>query len=368
MQSNAVTHLRIHLMSILQKKLAAVLAFTCCPTLALSISGGRVHVWLMYVTDKVYGSELFSIHLGGHDFEDTPNEIKRRAAMFQILRNAANDLCDFYANIHGGAMLHGFPHLFPQPALLLRGVRSQPNAAHLTLAGLDLIITDNVYSPGFPEDEDARLSVFKGVIGSSLGRYYTNVYIKFVASTYGENVHRLLAEKGWAPTLRWCGEIVEGKTMVVMDAVLRAHTPQPRNAQDIKLVEEKVGAIVEYLHDNDFVHGDLRAPNILIRDGKAAGDVLLIDFDWSERVGVARYPRALNPNIKWPDKVERLRRSFITKKDDTDMLQITLEELRNPKKSITAIKEEERPSKRQRIASPSSHSLSLPTRFASRRR
>jgi len=57
------------------------------------------------------------------------------------------------------------------------------------------------------------------------------------------------------------------------------------------------------LHDEDYVHGDIREPNILV----TAGGLKLIDFDWCGKAGGARYPAdiALVPSLGWHDGVRR---------------------------------------------------------------
>ena len=58
--------------------------------------------------------------------------------------------------------------------------------------------------------------------------------------------------------------------------------PWPGNAR------EQVEGAIRKLHENRFVFGDLRAPNVLFSKGK----VFLIDFDWAGKIGEARYPLA----------------------------------------------------------------------------
>ena len=50
------------------------------------------------------------------------------------------------------------------------------------------------------------------------------------------------------------------------------------------------------LHSNGFVHGDLRAPNILLLKDNT---VRILDFDWTGCAGVAKYPDDLNTSVEW---------------------------------------------------------------------
>ena len=76
------------------------------------------------------------------------------------------------------------------------------------------------------------------------------------------------------------------------------------------------------LHDAGFVHGDIRSPNILVGVDRQPR---LIDFDWSGKVGVARYPMQLNDrDINWPD--ETTAGGLIETRHDTKMLNWYVEE------------------------------------------
>ena len=69
------------------------------------------------------------------------------------------------------------------------------------------------------------------------------------------------------------------------------------------------------------MHGDIRAPNILVG---ADGQPQMIDFDWSGKVGAARYPVRLNRDIKWPDGTKP--GGLIETCHDTEMLDWYVEE------------------------------------------
>ena len=58
-----------------------------------------------------------------------------------------------------------------------------------------------------------------------------------------------------------------------------------------------------HLKTSGFVHGDLRANNIMIdADTLNNGEVSLklVDFDWSGAAGIALYPGSRNEELKFP--------------------------------------------------------------------
>jgi serine/threonine protein kinase len=79
---------------------------------------------------------------------------------------------------------------------------------------------------------------------------------------------------------------------------------------------EEVRRILNHLHYNDLVFGDLRGANIMItRNNK----VKFVDFDWAGNEGVSRYPLLLSQQIQWPDGVgDGL--TVMKKEHDLDML------------------------------------------------
>jgi serine/threonine protein kinase len=121
--------------------------------------------------------------------------------------------------------------------------------------------------------------------------------IKF-ATTYNAAAHRLLASEGLAPVLHYSGTedrtgtMFGGRSMIIMDffdsGALLGYI-------SVELFKQITRA-VELLHSRDFVFGDLRPPNILIKDGM----VKLIDFDWCSKEGEGYYSANLNEAIEWP--------------------------------------------------------------------
>ncbi|KAH9979886.1 hypothetical protein BGW80DRAFT_1441969 [Lactifluus volemus] len=86
---------------------------------------------------------------------------------------------------------------------------------------------------------------------------------------------------------------------------------------------EELKTLVQSFHDNGFVHGDLRNPNIICDD---KGSVFLIDFDWSGKEGDAFYPtRKLNQELLEGRTSLDLK---ITRGDDDRVLCKTLDKLK----------------------------------------
>jgi RIO-like serine/threonine protein kinase len=74
--------------------------------------------------------------------------------------------------------------------------------------------------------------------------------------------------------------------------------------------------ILNHLHENDFVFGDLRSTNIMITKNNK---VKFIDFDWAGKAGVSRYPLLLSQQISWAGGVKGL--AVMEKQHDLDMLE-----------------------------------------------
>lgn len=143
--------------------------------------------------------------------------------------------------------------------------------------------------------------------------------VKF-CEAYHEEAHRMLSKARLAPELyfftRLCGNVY----MVVMENVGKetAHSKFYKNDLPEAVVGD-VRAALKLLHDNDLVFGDVRRPNIMVRETDDGFRALLVDFDWVGKAGEARYPALLNmEDIKWVAGVTRM--GLIEKKHDMAML------------------------------------------------
>jgi len=122
---------------------------------------------------------------------------------------------------------------------------------------------------------------------------HLKVVVKFV-DRYGSTVHKFLAEHGYAPRLRYCGPLsplrkaqsqapsrpglsLGALQMVVMDYV----TPLSQDLLHLpQVMRPQIEEILNTLHKNGYVFGDLRQPNIILDQEQK---VQLIDFDWAGR-------------------------------------------------------------------------------------
>lgn len=149
------------------------------------------------------------------------------------------------------------------------------------------------------------------------------VVVKFT-QVYSEDVHHFLSNLEMAPTLRGCVRIPGGWYMVMMDKspYARLRELSLGKADQIK-VQSKAAEVVQYLHNGDFVHGDIRDNNILIDPTSLASDEVklhFIDFDWAGRSGEAKYPLNINTvSVHRPDGDQY--HAYITQAHDKEMVQ-----------------------------------------------
>jgi len=128
------------------------------------------------------------------------------------------------------------------------------------------------------------------------------IVVKFV-QRYCPDVHRLLAEKGMAPNLLYCGRIDASTPygnwkLVVMDFFDAKPSFKDDRYKD-QDVRQRVIEVVKAAHDEGFVLGDIRPPNVLIN---ANNEIKLIDFDWAGKEGEVRYPAHMSTGL-WVDEI-----------------------------------------------------------------
>ncbi|KAF9235326.1 hypothetical protein BU15DRAFT_89607 [Melanogaster broomeanus] len=125
--------------------------------------------------------------------------------------------------------------------------------------------------------------------GSLVGKD-DKICIKFVRR-YSSKVHLWCASMECAPSLRGFEPIPGGWFMVIMDALppdyvcLDEFQASPGCLHRIK---EKL----VQLHQENYVHGDIRSTNIMVLKDETR--FMIVDFDWAGEIGETRYPMNVN--------------------------------------------------------------------------
>jgi RIO-like serine/threonine protein kinase len=106
-------------------------------------------------------------------------------------------------------------------------------------------------------------------------------------------VHEILANNKLAPKLHTVQELAGGWKMVVMERIEEAsHWDRQSDSEKCQDYLKQVLQVLQQGNEK-YVHGDLRAPNVLI----AGGRLYVIDFEWAGKVDEARFPGIINRDI-----------------------------------------------------------------------
>ncbi|PVF98512.1 hypothetical protein CPB86DRAFT_356865 [Serendipita vermifera] len=124
-------------------------------------------------------------------------------------------------------------------------------------------------------------------------------FVKIFFGSYGLEVHRILAKEGMAPKLLGSLTDQHGPTMVVMEMLAKSEwisldefsqTPKWQEPAVRLAISQRLWEIQKKLRDTDYVHGDMRPKNIMVKKSDE-NVVILVGFDCAGRVGEAKYPR-----------------------------------------------------------------------------
>ncbi|KAI9437469.1 hypothetical protein H4582DRAFT_278628 [Lactarius indigo] len=249
----------------------------CCPTFLVAAAGPWLSVLGAVFTDKIITQRLTSMKWMALSSTEEDSRVYHNARVFVSLRDCLSNLKTFYETLDGvPPIVPNLPHprYFPYPSSFTSEDGSVINFRYLQSLEVDAACVTYL-AETLP---NAR-----------------KVVVKFV-SRYGKEVHEFLAHEGYAPLLLYHGALPEirlpcvlpGPTqsapsnlhlrpdlmhMVVMDYI----DPRPDAPRD---VSAQIETILNLLHSEGYVFGDLRKPNILF---DADGKVKLIDFDWCGR-------------------------------------------------------------------------------------
>ncbi|TFY73895.1 hypothetical protein EWM64_g10117 [Hericium alpestre] len=276
-----------------------------CPCLHISIAGPYIQFAGSVLVD-IFISQPFTpfLYLG-----PDPNRTERvyqLARIISIFKDGVTTLQKHYQEMTTSTTTE-LARLFPDPTYRTQG-----------LVVPRLVFKERYRFHGWTADVFSR-ALFRAELGNE------SVLVKF-SERYCIEAHSLLAGKQLAPAIRYFGWLKGGMAMIVMEE-LKGTTAQqqwssPENIADTVLADVKKAMTI--LHDNGFVYGDIRSPNVFVRQEKQDNSQLvwrarLLDFDWSGKEGTVFYPTNLNMEIKWADGVESC--APILKEHDDIMLE-----------------------------------------------
>ena len=142
------------------------------------------------------------------------------------------------------------------------------------------------------------------------------IVVKFTR-TYGKDLHFFCALMQRAPRLWGYERLPGGWIGVVME-----YLPSASRILDSESLLDHgeswkmdIDTIVKAFHAEDYVHGDLRPPNLIVNGGR----LLVIDFDWGGKEGAATFPQERLHEILRPGRWVK----YITKSDDESVVAYT---------------------------------------------
>ena len=121
------------------------------------------------------------------------------------------------------------------------------------------------------------------------------IVVKFVHH-YGLDVHKYLASEDMAPSVLHTEFLPGGWMVVVMDYVDGESPVSLQTDSDKIKFDEFMNKLKGALRRKNFVHGDLRSPNII----KCEDKFMVVDFDWAGKNGEVKYPVTINMDqFRW---------------------------------------------------------------------
>ncbi|KAI0249173.1 hypothetical protein BJV78DRAFT_1328610, partial [Lactifluus subvellereus] len=286
---------------------------SCCPCFIIAISGPYI-CFIGAVFPHVPIVQPFTdyLYLGGHPFRR--EHVPRIARVFHVVAKAIHTLVDEYSKVRTKRGIN-----MSEAACLL-----PYSSFGVNYNGVDLVYHERLPNASGVEDIPER-AMFRATLGT------IDVVVKF-CETYCADAHVLLARHEFASRLYHFGRVSGGLCMVVMDLVsgsnayycFRAKDQYKEKPLPAQVLDDIRGA-VKLLHDNGFVFGDLRRPNVMVvsrETGTKRQGGMLVDFDWAGVDGEARYPPMINDSgeIRWARGIKA--GGLIEKQHDLDMLEL----------------------------------------------
>ncbi|KZO90884.1 hypothetical protein CALVIDRAFT_372643 [Calocera viscosa TUFC12733] len=270
----------------------AVARSSPCPTLLLTITGT-----LMSLRGMVFVQRMLVEHIGPSiDLDQSPDDltIRNMAWYFLCLREANGRLQSYYSRLP--LLKDWTPTPFLPAPISIDVIQEDRSVQTGTVSVQDWLLNTNFSVDS--SDADYRL-VFSAILEQA-GCAPRRCVVKF-SEHYGEEVHEYVAnELQLAPRLlavKTLSRVAPFLKVVVMEEVVDA-VPFDLNRimtdNALPAVRTKLEAFLASMRKRDYVHGDLRKPNIYVG---AKGDVHILDFEYAGKAGKVKYAPDLNTDI-----------------------------------------------------------------------
>src|SRR5258707_2830000 len=266
---------------------------TYFPKIFVAIEKHILHISIAVCLETVVVNKILTLDMLDNLFRD--DLVQKLARVAVALRECSKGLDAYYSDLKGkkeGSSCFPSPTLVPLigSELLTKGAFDNSS----TFCGLKI---EGHLSPKGqmeepipnPSPADMRHNLFLATLDGNGEK----VVVKLV-KRYSKEAHKHLANKGLAPKLFLCQRVIGNLIVVVMEHVsgcLLNEVPGSLAAESQLLVFKSLKRATEELESEDFVHGDLRTPNIVVDPNS---DVKVIDFDWAAKHDQGHYPRTIN--------------------------------------------------------------------------
>ncbi|OJT06306.1 hypothetical protein TRAPUB_2838, partial [Trametes pubescens] len=276
---------------------------SCCPCLLVAIAGPNIMVGGAVYAEQIIATSFTSyISIAPLDVPGPrpmyDAAIWRAARLMYALKKTITALNEHYTAVtkamNAARLASRLPTAYVGPHLTKV---SAPDGTEISLTYTGRLCLKQAAKAVFT----ARASIDPPPQGPSS----FDAIVKFT-KTYSPEGHRLLEAQALAPKLYFCEWVASvDMYVVVMEHVRNAESTESVE-NEVRMSAKDIAAVrkaVQLLHSNELVFGDLRRPNVLLRED---GGPLLVDFDWCGAAGQARYPLSVNMDcqLQWHPDVD----------------------------------------------------------------
>ncbi|KAF9476650.1 hypothetical protein BDN70DRAFT_838936 [Pholiota conissans] len=271
------------------------------PKIFIALNGHKLQIAIAVCLETVVVNEILSLDMRDNFFRA---ELKQKVARVAVaLKDCFTQLTAYYSELTAGPPLPFFPlptlvpSDFSQP-LTRSAFEASPNFRGLRIVGrLDPDNNTEMERRDQPDPAHMRHNL---LLAKWLDHADSepDLIVKLV-KRYGKAAHECLAAENLAPKVYLCQPVIGKFIVVAMERSkgrpLSKFSAAALDALDKPIVLEKLRRVVNVLKKHMLVHGDLRAPNIVVDSGNPQEiAVNVVDFDWAAKHNEGLYPSTIN--------------------------------------------------------------------------